>query len=349
MTSLTGVTRQSFDLGEFRLRNGALLPRTVLAYETYGRLALDGRNAVLVTHGYTSSAHAAGRYTAADAQPGWWDGAIGPGKVIDTDGYFVVCSNMLGSSYGSTGPASVDPRTGTPYGPNFPEIELADIVTAQRHLLQALGVKHLVAVAGVSYGGFQAFQWGIEFPDFMDGLCVVCSAPSGRGPAAVEETAAALARDPNWNGGRYYETGGIHRTLQAMRLATLRRYGYAEALASRYPDARARDTAMQALAADWATTFDGNSLLTLERAAARFDVLSQLAKIRAKLLYVLSTTDELFPPSLAPQVMAALASAGVDATYWELKSAHGHVASSSEPENWTPALKMLLESLMPTG
>ena len=152
------VHDQFFTLRDFPVADGTVMPEATIVYETYGRLARDGRNAVLVTHGYTGSHHAAGRNPANGNQPGSWDGLIGPGKPIDTDKLFVVASNMLGSSFGSTNAASLNPPTGKPYGPDFPAIGIRDIVTAQKALLDSLGVKHLVAVAGPSYGGYQAFQ-----------------------------------------------------------------------------------------------------------------------------------------------------------------------------------------------
>ena len=171
------------------------MPEITIAYETYGTLAPDGRNAVLLTHGYTSSQHMAGRYGENGAE-GSWDGLVGPGKAIDTNRLFVVSSNMLGSSYGSTNPAFKNPATGKPYGPDFPDITLVDIVTAQKALLDSLGVKHLVAVAGPSFGGYQTYQWGVAYPDFMDGLVPVVSAPKGsRGEAAV--TLAPVVGQPS--------------------------------------------------------------------------------------------------------------------------------------------------------
>jgi len=167
------VEDRFFTLRDFPVGDGTVLPEATIVYETYGRLAPRGRNAVLITHGYTGSHHAAGHNPANGNLPGSWDGLIGPGKAIDTDRLFVVASNMLGSSYGSTNAASLNPATGQPYGPDFPAITVRDIVAAQKALLASLGVKHLVAVAGPSYGGYQAFQWAVTYPDLMDAIVPV--------------------------------------------------------------------------------------------------------------------------------------------------------------------------------
>ena len=163
---LHAATDRRFTARNFALEGGGVLPEMTLAFDTYGRLATDGANAILVTHGYTGSHRAAGPPTTANPAGGWWKSLIGPGLALDTDRYFVVSSNMLGSSYGSTGPASVNPATGKPYGPDFPDITLGDIVRAQRLMLDDLGVRHLIAVAGQSFGGFQAFQWAIDVSRF---------------------------------------------------------------------------------------------------------------------------------------------------------------------------------------
>src|SRR5580658_9110283 len=155
---LGAVEDRFYTIRDLRLVNGEVMPEAVIAYETYGRLAADGSNAVLVTHGFTGSHHFAGRNPANGNQPGSWDALIGPGKPIDTDKLFVVASNMLGSSFGSTNAASRNPKTGEPYGPDFPNITIRDIVAAQKALLGSLGIEHLVAVAGPSYGGYQGFQ-----------------------------------------------------------------------------------------------------------------------------------------------------------------------------------------------
>jgi homoserine O-acetyltransferase/O-succinyltransferase len=176
-TDLATVEDRNFSISNFCLQNGNVMPTAKIVYETYGRLAPDGRNAALITHGYTSSHHAAGRNPANGNLPGWWDGLIGPGKAIDTGKLFVVSSNMLGSSFGSTNGASINPGTGQPYGPDFPAITVRDIIAAQKALLDELGVRHLVAVAGPSYGGYQAFQWAVAYPDLMDAIVPVVTAP----------------------------------------------------------------------------------------------------------------------------------------------------------------------------
>src|SRR5437870_799053 len=199
------VEDRFFTIRDFRLADGAVMPETTIAYETYGELASHGRNAVLLTHGFTSGHHFAGRNPANGNQPGSWDGLVGPGKAIDTDRLYVVASNMLGSSYGSTNGASINPATGQPYGPDFPAITLRDIVAAQKALLDSLGVHHLVAVAGPSYGGYQGFQWAVAYPDFIDGIVAANTAPwaSANTTQQLADMAARLATDPEWNEGRY--------------------------------------------------------------------------------------------------------------------------------------------------
>jgi homoserine O-acetyltransferase len=343
---MDALARDTWTTRDFRLESGELLPELTLAYERYGRLAADGRNAVLVTHGFTSSQHAAGRFSPADEAAGWWDGLIGPGKAIDTDRYFVVSSNMLGSSYGSTSPASLDPKRGRRYGPDFPDITLRDIVGAQRALLDALGVRHLVAVAGPSFGGYQAFQWAVTYPDAMRGIVAVVTAPKGSGgPEAVETLRQRFAADPAWNGGWHYERGGIVETMTALRVETLQRYGTREILRRTIADPDARDGALRQLAAAWAREFDPNSLLALRKAAVRFDAERDFDRVRARVFYVLSRTDKLFPPSLAPGVMDALARAGVHAEYVEIDTELGHVASGPEWAQWAPHLRRFLEGL----
>jgi homoserine O-acetyltransferase len=345
-TSLEAVQRRTFTDYGFVLDSGRVLPEMTLAFETYGRLAVDGRNAILLTHGFTSSHHFAGKYSPLDRSAGSWDGLVGPGKAIDTDRYFVVASNMLGSSYGSTAPATVNPATGKRYGPDFPDISLRDIVRAQKDLLAALGVRHLVAVVGPSFGGYQAFQWAVSYPDFMSRVVPVVTAPKGSGS---EESVARLlrrfAQDPSWNGGWHYDRGGIPATMTALRVETLHRYGTNERLAVTIPDPADREAAIRRRAETWARQFDPNSMVVLRRAASRYDVERDFRKIRAKVLYVLSRTDKIFPPSIARDVLDKLSRAGVEAKYYEIDTEFGHSASGPEWAKWGPTLKTFLDAL----
>ena len=318
------VTRDRFTFSDFRLQSGEILPEVTIADRTRGRLAPDGRNAVLVTHGYTSGHQMI--EPEGGSSEGAWTTLVGSGAPLDTELNYVVASNMLGSSFGSTNAASIDPCTGKRYGSRFPAITLADIVTAQHRLLEHLGVKHLRAVVGPSYGGFQAFQWAVSFPAFMDAIVPVVSAPKAR-LNMTSDTSARFERDPNWNGGDYYETAGMVATMTELRAETLRRYGMTD------------EATIRRAATLWATVFDANSLLILGRAAEAYDVTAELDRIRVPVLYVLSRTDALFPPERAPGVMQALRDAGVDAAYFEFDSDKGHLASGADAGKWAPALR----------
>ncbi len=329
---MPGIVRESFTFHDLKLTHGETLPEVTLAYVARGRLAPDGRNAVLVTHGYTSGPGMIEPGVA--SSEGAWSTLVGPGAPIDTDRYFVVCSNMLGSSFGSTNAASIDPRTGRPYGSAFPRITVADIAAAQKRLLEHLGVTHLRAVVGPSYGGFQAFQWAVSFPDFMDGVAPVVTSPLPPASDRVSGLLKWFGPDPNWNGGDYYDRGGVKGTLAELRMDTLRRYGMA-----------VEEDALRRIAEGWAEVFDANSLFILGRAMEDYDITAQYHRIKVPVLYVLSRTDALFPPSLAPTVMAGLAAAGVDAEYVEIDSEHGHLASGADAEKWAGALRRFMTKL----
>jgi homoserine O-acetyltransferase len=329
-------------IGDLRLTGGGVLKDAVVAYRTLGRWREAKDNVVLVLHGYTSGPDMI--LPASDAAEGAWDGVIGPGRAIDTDRYYVICPNQLGSCYGSTGPATVDVDTGQPYGPRFPSLAMSDIVASQHALLAALGVRSLVAVAGVSYGGMLAFQWAISHPDMMAGIISVLAAPRSP-PADPEGLRDRLAQHPDWHGGDFYGRGDLSNALTAIRMHTQDAYGLDAVLARSEPDSVRRQATMQDSAARWAQAFDANALYVLLKAAAAFDVTADLQHIKAKVLYVLSRSDLVFPPTLAPTVMAQLEAAGVDGTYVEIDSEAGHFASGADPEKWGPALRTFLEGL----
>jgi homoserine O-acetyltransferase len=216
-------------------------------------------------------------------------------------------------------------------------------VAGQKALLEQLGIHHLVAVIGPSFGGAQVFQWGVDFPDCVAALVAVLCAPSMQGnPAQIE---SRLAGDPHWQGGDYYETGGMEGALAQMRVASLLRFGIDAVLEQRIADEADRARELGRLARHWAQAFDANSLLILMKAMARFNVTDQLQRIRAPLLYVLSRTDQLFPPSIAAAVLEQLKNAGVRTQYFEIDSEYGHFASSADAAKWTPTLREFLRGI----
>jgi homoserine O-acetyltransferase len=336
----------TFVIPNFPLRSGIVMPAVTIGYRTLGVLAPDRGNVVLVTHGNTSGPQMIdpGGSTA----EGGWNEIVGPGKAVDTNDYFVICPNMLGSSYGSTNAADVDPATGKRYGPRFPDISVSDIVATQRALLNHLGIGRLVAIVGPSYGGFQAFQWAVDYPGMMRGIAAVVTSPvvpRERSDGNVERLLATLSKDPNWNGGDYYDRGGVRETMIQIRIATLKNYGIETRLRDTMSDPAEIEAAIRDEAARWAEGFDANSLIILAKALRGFDVTGQFGSIKAKVLYVLSRTDRLFPPELAPSVMPALKAAGVDADYFLLDSEYGHSASGRDAHRWAPRLRQFMDGL----
>lgn len=354
MPALTDIESRIFSSRDFRLENGQVLPVLELAYETYGTLNARRDNAVLAVHGYTSSHHAAGRNArgkqgrgVAEGATGWFDGLIGPGKAVDTDRYFVISVNALGSAHGSTGPNATDPGTGKPYGPTFPGITMRDIVASQKLLVDSFGVPGLVAVIGPSMGGFQSFQWAASYPGFMKGIAASVTAP--RSPGGLEQLAALqkrLAGDPNWNDGWYYDNGGIKKVLAEIRFDTLSNYGQNEILAETIADPEKRKAAMRANAEAWAENYDGHSMVALRRAIGSFDITGEYDKLKGtKVLYVNSKSDKLFDIALCPGYVTDMRKAGVDVTYVELPSNKGHMASHADSALWAPILAAFMKSL----
>jgi homoserine O-acetyltransferase/O-succinyltransferase len=347
MTSpLASSETKTFSTTGFRLQSGAVLPEVTIAYRTLGTLAPDRDNVVLVTHGNTSGPQMID--PGGSTGEGSWNEIVGPGKAVDTNRYFAVCPNMLGSSYGSTNGASIDPLTGERYGARFPEITVGDIVATQRRLLDYLDIAKLVAIVGPSYGGFQAFQWAVDYPEAMRGIAAIVTAPKvrrERSEGNLTRLLAVLSQHPNWNGGDYYDVGGVLESMIQIRTATLKTYGIETRLRDTMSDPQAIEAAIREEATRWAKGFDANSLIILAKALRSFDVTAQFGKISAKVLYVLSRTDRLFPPELAPEVMRELKAAGVDADYFLLDSDYGHSASGRDARKWSPRLREFIESL----
>lgn len=336
------MTYQHAEIGDLKLESGEILRAVRISYTTLGQLSQSGDNVILALHGYTSGPDMI--MPDGLAAEGSWGDVVGAGKPVDTDRYFVICPNALGSTYGSTGAASINPATGKPYGSSFPAITIRDVVASQHALMTQLGIKKLVAVLGPSFGGIQALQWAVSYPDAMRGV-VALLASVGRPPANIERVQASLAKDPKWNGGDYYEHGNLVETLTAIRIEMLKSYGIDAALSRTIPGPTERSAAIARRARQWAEGFDANTLLTIVKIIASYDVSSDLHKIKARLLYVLSRTDHLFPPTLAPDAMRRFKDAGVDAQYFEIDSENGHTAASTDAALWTPTLRAFMKSL----
>ena len=306
-------TSTLFESGPLDLERGGRLERLAVAYESWGRLDADGGNAILVAHGYTSNPHAAG-------PGGWWEPLIGPGRAIDTDRWFVFCSNMIGSAYGSTGPVRDEP---------FPDIEVSDMVAAQHRLLEHLGVGRLAAVVGFSYGGHLTFEWGCRHPERMRALVPVATGISSR---MGEERALALEA-------RFAGLDDPTEELERLRFETLEGYGELDWLSEQHGSREAGRREVGALARKWAREFTPESLIVLARTAGRFDARPRAGSIRAPLLYVLSRSDALFPPPLAEPTLALL---GPSASYFEIDSPFGHRAPSHDWAKWAGPLAAFL-------
>ncbi len=330
----------TMDIGALRLRSGAVLPRVQVAYTCRGRLAPAGDNAILVTHGFTS-AHTMIEPGHLVAEGSWAD-LVGPGRPLDTDRHFVVCSNMLGSSFGTTGPGDIEPATGEPWGLRFPDIDLSDIVEVQHRLLIALGVTRLRAVIGPSYGGMQALQWALDHPDRVDAIGVISSdlhSPPGMGKA---QQIARLSASPQWHGGRYHDHGGMVETLFALRRQTLQSYGLERLFAARGLSDAEGNARLDAACRQWAQRFDALSLPVLAGAAEHFDARDRLHEIRARVLMVQATTDAIFPANDGSR--AALARIPAPTRYVALDSPFGHMAASVEAARWQHEIAWLLSA-----
>ncbi len=348
------------------LESGVVLPELTIAYETYGTLDRDRSNAILICHALSGDSHAAG-YHAGDEKPGWWDIVIGPGKALDTDQYFIICSNVLGGCKGTTGPASVNPETNKPYGLSFPVITIGDMVHAQRRLLDHFNIQRLFAVIGGSMGGMQALTWSALFPDLASRVVVIAStAYSTPQQIAFNEVArSAIRSDPDWNHGNYYENLQPTRGLSLPRMIGHITYRSDESMHQKFGRGlQGKDE----LGFDFTTDFqvesylhyqgdkfthrfDANSYLYITKAIDYHDLsvngsLSEAFRsAKAKFLIVSISTDWLYPPYLSQEIVSALSSANVDVEYCEIRSNFGHDAFLLEEGQMNYILGRFLTSL----
>jgi homoserine O-acetyltransferase len=341
--------RQVFTLDQYTTVSGKPIRNVRIGYETYGKLNAAKDNAILVCHFFSGNAHAAGRYSDADALPGWWDAAIGPGKALDTDRYFIISSDALVNlSVGdgqtvTTGPASINPDTGRPYGADFPIVSVTDFVRVQKKLIEHLGIDRLVAVAGPSGGSVQAIEWSVEFPECVPRVVAVISPGLTIHPyaaAMVECWARPIMLDPAWKNGYYHPAEPPRKGLiEALRLTTLtalsydvleHQFGYGPADPAKNPalalaNEFKADAMLEKLAADRAQTTDANHFLYTVRACKLYDARSRIHLSKAKYLFMPAETDLIFPPRLSEDAIAALRAAGRQAELFVLRGTGGHM------------------------
>ena len=340
---------------ELRLQSGAALRPFTLAYETYGTLNADRSNTILICHALSGDAHVAERHSTHDRKPGWWDEAVGSGKAFDTDRYFIICSNVIGGCSGSTGPSSINPETGRPYGLSFPVITVADMVEAQRWLLDALDIPTVLCVTGGSMGGMQAIQWAVSYPDRVRSAVVLASTArtSAQTIALNEVPRQAIYADPNWNEGDYYGKEPPNAGLAVARMIGHITYLSEESMREKF-GRRLQDR--EKYGYDFATEFevesylkyhgnrfttrfDANSFLYITKAIDYFDMslgrgdLAQaFTDVKAKFLVLSYSSDWLYPPEQSEELVRALLRKGIDASYVEIKSDYGHDAFLLEVE-----------------
>jgi homoserine O-acetyltransferase len=334
----------------FVLEGGGLLRDVTVAYETWGELDPDARNAVLVCHALTGDAHAAGRAGPGHPTPGWWDELIGPGRAIDTDRYFVVCANVLGGCQGTTGPSSIDGATGRPYGSRFPVVTMRDIVRTQAVLADHLGIDTWLSVVGGSMGGMQALEWAVMHPTRLRSFVALATsaAASAQQIAYSSVQRSAIALDPRWRGGDYYDAApgeGPHRGLALARELAQITYRTDAVFRARF-DREVVDSMddhftlwqrfdvegyLDYHGAKLVRRFDANTYLVICRAMDLHDlgrgrggIDAALARVRAPALVMSIDSDTLYPPYQQERLAASLAARGVPCSWVTIDSDDGH-------------------------
>lgn len=333
---------------DLKLETGNTLIKPTIAYETYGLLNDEKSNVILICHPLTGSAHAAGWHDG-DEKPGWWNTIIGPGKPIDTNKYYVICSNVIGSCKGSTGPSDINPETGDFYALDFPIINIIDMVNAQKKLLDYLEIPSLFAVVGGSMGGMQTLQWTISYPDMISNAIIIASgAYSTTQQIAFNEVERrAILEDPNWNKGNYYNTGsyperGLSLARMIGHITYLSNDSMREKFGRRLQDKNQYsynfDTEFQVESylkhqgLSFTKQFDANSYLYITKALDYFDIRVNnsleegLKPIKSRMLIISISSDWLYTQEQLEEIVMALSANNVDVSYSKLNSEYGHDA-----------------------
>ncbi len=335
--------------GPMELECGRTLGPVTLAYETYGELSPAKDNAILIVHALSGDAHAAGYNSPDDKKPGWWEIMIGPGKPFDTDEFFIICSNIIGGCKGSTGPSSINPETGKPFGLTFPMITIKDMVNAQKVLVDHLGIEKLLCVAGGSMGGMQALQWVVSYPEMVRlAIPIATTARLSAQAIAFDEVGRqAIMTDPNWLKGEYYGKAVPHHGLSIARMIGMITYLSEESLMQKggrqlrnkedYGYEFATDFEVESYlhyhGDNFVKRFDANSYLYITKAMDYFDLHRDyrslnkaFERVRSKFLVISFSSDWLFPSWQSKEIITALRANNLDAIYTEIETDGGHDA-----------------------
>jgi homoserine O-acetyltransferase len=374
-TSSVGiVAAQTAHFSEpLKLKSGAVLPEFDLTYETYGTLNADKSNAVMICHALSGNHHVAGKYSENDKYPGWWDNLIGPGRPLDTNRFFVIGLNNLGGCHGSSGPSSINPATGKPWGAEFPVVTVEDWVASQARLADYLGIEKLAAVIGGSLGGMQALQWTISYPERIAHALVIASAPNltAQNMAFNEVARQAIMTDPEFYDGHYYEHKAVpRRGLRIARMLGHITYLSDDAMGAKFgrklKDSEIKygfgvefemESYLRYQGDKFAGEFDANTYLRMTRALDYFDpaleydgdLSAALANVKAKFLVVSFTSDWRFSPARSREIVKALLDNELSVSYAEVTAAHGHDAFLMPDPHYHNILRNYLDSIRTEG
>ncbi len=351
----------------FLFQCGKTLGPIDVAYETYGEINAARDNVVMICHALTGNAHVAGYNSSTDKKPGWWEIMIGPGKAIDTNKYFVICSNFLGGCSGTTGPSSINPETGKPYGLDFPIFTIGDIVNVQKLLLDKLGIDNLLAVIGGSMGGMQVLQWGIAYPDIVKSAIVVASTTKLSAQAIAFDAVGrnAIIADQGFAEGQYYQNPQPLRGLGIARMIGHITYLSEESMHRKFPrgiegsehyrydheNEFSVESYLDYQGQTFVERFDANSYLYITKAMDYFDVAAEYGSLEhafnnsnSRFLVVSISSDWLFTPSQSEDILDALVACGKDVSYCNIKSPYGHDAFLLEPKTLGALIRGFLDT-----
>ena len=353
---------------EMILESGARLGPVTIAYETCGELNQNKNNAILICHALSGDSHVAGYYKEDDQQPGWWDIMVGPGKGIDTDKYFVICSNILGSCKGSTGPCTYNPKTVEPFGLDFPVVTIGDMVKAQKALLDHLGIQKILSIIGGSIGGMQVLEWSVRYPEMVVSAIPLATTTrhSALAIAFNEVARQAIMADPNWNNGNYYSGPEPDQGLavarmighitylsdESMRLKFGRQLQDKSDISYNFDADFQVESYLRYQGAKFVQRFDANSFLYITKASDYYDLeklhgngsaVNAFSKARAKFLVVSFTSDWLYPTYQSRAMVQAMKKNGLDVSFCEIEAEWGHDAFLLPSDRLTALMKGFLE------